>query len=243
MSVKSYQQLPKLPPPPPSPRTKPSLKKTVSAPQAALSRLLGSSRGAPEESRGDGEGDGGGRAPAKRRSKNKRPIDVGEDVLASETPPSASPPLPPRIPEGNLIDLDTDDASSTSESPSATSLSSQPPSFRSCSVGNADRPSPQPPPSSASPASPANPPGHRLRSSQHREVVSSSPRSEEQTNPSAQTILSLFTSSRSRTGPNLTTSSTRYQWGGCCNETGGKASQLSSNSKSLHLLHSHADQA
>ncbi|CAI8048201.1 Kelch-like protein 20 [Geodia barretti] len=147
MSVKSYQQLTRLPPPPPSPRTKPALMKTLSAPQAALSRLLGSggSRGAPEDGRGGGEGDGGGgRASGKRRSKKKRPIEVGEDVLASETPPSASPPLPAAIPEGNLIDLDTDDASSTSESsPSATSLSSYPPSFRSCSVGNGDRPSPQ----------------------------------------------------------------------------------------------------
>jgi hypothetical protein len=142
MSVKSHQQLPRLPPPPPSPRTKPALMKTLSAPQAALSRLLGSrSRGAPEDGRGDG---GGGRASGKRRSKKKRPIEVGEDVLASETPPSASPPLPAAIPEGNLIDLDTDDASSTSESPSTTSLSSYPPSFRSCSVGNGDRPSPQP---------------------------------------------------------------------------------------------------
>ena len=138
----SYQQLvPRLPPPPPSPRTKPALKKTVSAPQAALARLLGG-RGAPEKGRGGGEGDaGGGRAAPRKKPRSKRPVEVGEDVLASEQPPT---PSPPAVPEGNLIDLDTDDASSASESPSATSLSSLPPSFRSGSLSTGARPSPQP---------------------------------------------------------------------------------------------------
>ena len=142
MSAKEpYKPLPRLPPPPSSPRAKPALKKTVSAPQTALTRLLGR-QGAAEESRGvaggEGKGSNGGRV-AKRR---KKAVEVGEDVLATElTPPSE---ISAQIPEGNLIDLDPNDANLQSSA----SLSSRTP-LRSASMSGRFSPQlrrPPPPP-------------------------------------------------------------------------------------------------
>lgn len=130
MSATSYKQLPRLPPPPPSPRAKPTLKKTTSAPHTALTRRLGLQRNTAEEKRGEEGGSNGGR----RRSKKKKEIEVGEDVLASELGPSPPDPAPraPSAPEGNLIDLGMD----------ASSASGSPLPSRSASVSG--RPSPQP---------------------------------------------------------------------------------------------------
>lgn len=123
-----YKQL-RLPPPPPCPRPrgKAALKKTVSAPQAALTRLLGGHQHAGEEE------DGGDRV-AKKKIKKKRHVEVGEDVLLEiETTQTDSD-------MGDLINFDADDGASPSASPSA-SISSRSPSIRSASV--LERPSPQ----------------------------------------------------------------------------------------------------
>lgn len=140
-----YKQL-RLPPlPPPVIKAKQPLKKTVSVPQAALNRLLGHQRrdGAEEEVRGEGKEEG---KAVGRRIKGKRNIEVGEDVLTTEPlPPSPGPAV---IPEGNLIDFDTDDTSS-SNSASASSLLSCPPPVRSMSTSGRPFPSlrrPPPPP-------------------------------------------------------------------------------------------------
>ena len=136
-----YKQLPL----PPQPQSKQPLKKTVSAPQGALSRLLGHQRqaqGDDEETRisggGGGEGRKGGGKVAKRRMKNKRSAETGEGELTTELLSAGTTVL-----EGNLIEFDEEANSSSSI---AASPSSSLPS-RSASVSG--RPSlrrPPPPP-------------------------------------------------------------------------------------------------
>ena len=143
-SNEPYKQL-RVPPPPPA-KPKQPLAKTVSAPHAALNRLLGRHQNA------DGDGDEATRREEKERGKGmrrrvkngsgKRKIEIGEDVLTSES----LPPSPGGVAEGNLIDLDTDDASSTSTSASSTSLSSCSPSLRSMSTSGRPQRRPPPPP-------------------------------------------------------------------------------------------------
>ena len=143
-SNEPYKQL-RAPPPPPA-KPKQPLAKTVSAPHAALNRLLG------RQQNSDGDGEEATRREEKERGKGmrrrvkngsgKRKIEIGEDVLTSES----LPPSPGGVVEGNLIDLDTDDASSTSTSASSTSLSSCSPSLRSMSTSGRPQRRPPPPP-------------------------------------------------------------------------------------------------
>ena len=129
-------------PPPPSPRPRPgkaALKKTVSAPQAALARLLGGQQQAAEDENGVD------RVP-KKKSKKKRPVETGEDVLLEVQTTQAAADSD----TGDLISFDADDGAvsrSPSASPSGSISSSRPSSIRSASVSG--RPSPQlrrPPP-------------------------------------------------------------------------------------------------
>ena len=133
MSQESYKPLQLPPPPSPRPRTrgKAALKKTVSAPQAALSRLLLGShqqRATEEEDEKEGGHEG------KKKVRKKRPIEVGKDALLEDETGSAGPAV------GDLINFDPDtDPPSAGSQPA--SVSPRPPSIRSASVSG--RPSPQ----------------------------------------------------------------------------------------------------